>query len=176
MRERRIAFEKIINCRDLGGLKTADGPTIASGLLLRSANLAEATEEDRKVLREKYHLAKIIDLRTETERRERPDVEYIPIPIFDERAAGITHEKKNAGTTAFRCGSGYGAAIPHNGGKRNSRQNLGRAARCVMEHDFSKGSVLWHGGEGPVRVAQRPAAQRSGREPRHDSGGLSADQ
>lgn len=83
--------------RDLGGLKTADGPTIASGLLLRSANLAEATEEDRKVLREKYHLAKIIDLRTETERRERPDVEYIPIPIFDERAAGITHEKKPRG-------------------------------------------------------------------------------
>ena len=31
------------------------------------------------------------------------------------------------------------------------RENLGKAARCVMEHDFSKGSVLWHCTEGKDR-------------------------
>ena len=65
---------------------------------IRSANLTEATEADRRILREKYHLAKIIDLRTEAEHSEKPDavmnaVEYLPIPIFETGVAGISHEK-----------------------------------------------------------------------------------
>ena len=48
MNRRRIGFEKIQNARDLGGLRTEDGHTIASGLLFRSANLAEATEADMR--------------------------------------------------------------------------------------------------------------------------------
>lgn len=31
------------------------------------------------------------------------------------------------------------------------RENLGKAARTIMEHDFSKGSVLWHCTEGKDR-------------------------
>ena len=42
MAERRITFEKIGNVRDLGGLRTTQGRVIASRLLIRSANLAEA--------------------------------------------------------------------------------------------------------------------------------------
>lgn len=70
MRDRRIYFEKIQNIRDLGGLKTMDGQSIASGLLLRSANLSGATDSDIKKLTETYHLAKIIDLRTSMEKEE----------------------------------------------------------------------------------------------------------
>ncbi len=40
MNNRRIIFEGIQNVRDLGGLPTTDGHTIAAGRLLRSANLA----------------------------------------------------------------------------------------------------------------------------------------
>ena len=84
MCDRSIEFERIQNARDLGGLRVSDGRVIASGLLIRSANLAEATEADVRILREKYHLAKIIDLRTEVERSEKPDaamddVEYLQI-------------------------------------------------------------------------------------------------
>ena len=84
MNDRSISFEKIYNARDMGGLRTAQGRMISAGLLLRSANLSEATEADKKVLREKYHLSKIIDLRTEVERSEKPDaamddVEYLQI-------------------------------------------------------------------------------------------------
>ena len=82
-------------------MRTAQGHIISSGLLIRSANLTDATEADRNVLREKYRLSKIIDLRTEIERDEMPDVsmvtvDYLPIPIFDESVAGISHEKKSS--------------------------------------------------------------------------------
>ena len=89
MNDRIISFEKISNARDLGGLRTVQGSIISSGLLIRSANLSDATETDKKILREKYCLSKIIDLRTEMERNEMPDVsiadvDYLPIPIFDD--------------------------------------------------------------------------------------------
>lgn len=75
--------------------------------MIRSANLSDATETDKKILREKYCLSKIIDLRTEIEQNEMPD--------------------------------------------SSCRENLGKAARCVMEHDFLKGGVLWHCTEGKDR-------------------------
>lgn len=102
MNDRSISFEKISNARDMGGLRTAQGCIISSGLLIRSANLSNATEADRNILREKYHLSKIIDLRTEMECSEMPDVsiadvDYLSIPIFGKSAAGISHEKRSSG-------------------------------------------------------------------------------
>ena len=101
MCDRSIEFERIQNARDLGSLRVSDGRVIASGLLIRSANLAEATEADRRIMQEKYHLAKIIDLRTEAERKEMPDAlipaaDYLPIPIFDSAVAGISHEQQSS--------------------------------------------------------------------------------
>lgn len=77
MSSRKIKFEKIWNARDMGGLLNAHGEMISSGRLLRSANLADATEMDKEMLQKQYHIAKIIDLRTEMERKEKPDV-FIP--------------------------------------------------------------------------------------------------
>ncbi|MGN0487568.1 MAG: tyrosine-protein phosphatase [Acutalibacteraceae bacterium] len=156
MNDRSIAFEKIANARELGGLNTENGGIIASGLLIRSANLSEATETDKSILREKYRLAKIIDLRTDLERNERPDapmadVEYLSIPVFDISVAGISHEKMNHYEEILsvipKMGQLYGKMVSDS----SCRENLGKAARCVMEHDFSKGSVLWHCTEGKDR-------------------------
>lgn len=157
MNNRRINFQGIQNVRDLGGLLTADGHIIAPGLLFRSANLAEATQADIRNLHEKQHLAKVIDLRTEMERSERPDAElaehvvYLPIPVFDERVAGISHEKNSGANQA-------GAIIPKMENlyrmmvtEESCRRNLSKAARCVMEHNFAEGSVLWHCTEGKDR-------------------------
>ena len=69
--------------------------------------LAQKRKTDKKILCEKYRLSIIIDLRTEIEQNEMPDL--------------------------------------------SCRENLGKAARCVMEHDFSKGCVLWHCTEGKDR-------------------------
>lgn len=154
--DRNIHFEKIANARDLGGLQTMNGCTISLGLLLRSANLSDATEEDIIDLREKYHLSKIIDLRTETERRERPDVtmesvEYQSIPVFDESVAGISHEKKGMNEQIFSMFPKMGQLYSRMVTDPSCLEHLGKAARSVMEHDFTKGSVLWHCTEGKDR-------------------------
>lgn len=55
--DRRIGFEGIDNCRQLGGLPGAGGEKhIKNGLLLRSANLFGATARDGEVLTGTYRL------------------------------------------------------------------------------------------------------------------------
>lgn len=156
MNERNIPFEGIHNARDLGGLCAAQGHSILPGLLLRSANLAEATIADRRMLREKYRLAKVIDLRTQAERSERTDavfadVEYLRIPIFEAGVAGISHERQNGSAQLIASLPRMEPLYRRMVTEPSCRENLGRAARCVMEHDFSKGSVLWHCTEGKDR-------------------------
>lgn len=155
-KNRRISFEKIKNARDLGGLKTQDGRVIACGHLLRSANLSEATDGDVKKLEEKYHLSMVVDLRTGVERKERPDViagtvAYTPVPIFDESVLGISHEKSaHENQISMRppvMEDLYRKMVTDD----IFRTNLGKAVRTIMEHDFSKGSVLWHCTEGKDR-------------------------
>lgn len=151
MEKRIISFEGIANCRDLGGLSNREGRTVRSGLLLRSANLAGAGAEDTGRLGEQYRLRRIVDLRTSQERREQPDVpvpgaEHLPVPIFDERVAGISHEKEQKESPRIPVMEELYRMIVI-----DCAANLGRAVRAVMETDFSRGSVLWHCTEGKDR-------------------------
>ena len=94
---RLLAFDKLHNTRDLGGLKTTDGHTIRSGLLLRSGRLSDLTSGDVKIL--SGIIRTVIDLRSDGERAQQPDiqipgVENIHIPIVDSFTAGISREKE----------------------------------------------------------------------------------
>ena len=70
---RRILFEGISNCRDLGGLQNAEGQTIREGLLLRSAHLKDAAPTDIQDLQGFFSLSEIVDLRDTVEQGELPD-------------------------------------------------------------------------------------------------------
>ena len=66
-------LEGLNNGRDLGGYVTADGQSqIKSGLLLRTAKLADCTEGDVALLAS-MGVKKVIDLRMLTERLSKPD-------------------------------------------------------------------------------------------------------
>ena len=68
-----VGLEGLNNARDLGGYVTADGQSqIKSGLLLRTAKLADCTEGDIAVL-QSYDIEKVIDLRMLPERLSKPD-------------------------------------------------------------------------------------------------------
>ena len=80
------------NARDLGCV-----PGIRMGQVIRSGNLSKLTSEDMNFLAD-YGLKKVVDLRTDKELEEKPDmklagVEYVHIPLLDEATAGITHEE-----------------------------------------------------------------------------------
>ena len=72
-----IPFEGLRNTRDLGGMPTADGRTIAPAKLLRSGALHKASEQDLARLVGDYDLAGVIDFRTQLERdKEPPSIAY----------------------------------------------------------------------------------------------------
>lgn len=144
---RRILFEGIINCRDLGGLQTEDGRVIREGMLLRSANLAGATVQDIRDLTEVLHLAKIVDLRNTVEQSELMDAEipgavHVDNPVLEEEQAGITHEKdqKPIYERYPPMAEMYSAFIT----KPDMAANISRAVRRILTHDYSEGPVLWH--------------------------------
>lgn len=64
---REIAFESILNFRDLGGYQTADGRKVAWRRLFRSGNLAEMTENDFNKFHKELGISVIIDLRSDYE-------------------------------------------------------------------------------------------------------------
>lgn len=105
---KRISAKGLSNLRDLGGIRAADGRRVREGLFFRSDSLHRIGPLTCSLLRDKLHVATIIDLRTPLEMEEKPDivvegVESVAIPIFDESAIGITRES----------GADYGKFIRH---------------------------------------------------------------
>lgn len=72
-RERSALPLSLSNARQLGGIVLRDGRRVRDGLLLRTSRLADASEEDLRVLRERYRLSLILDMRGESEIRRAPD-------------------------------------------------------------------------------------------------------
>lgn len=144
--DRRLRFEGIENCRELGEIPVAEAKYIRSGLLLRSANLFRASGTDVKILNGTYRLHTVIDLRTETERRQKPDpvmegVEYLCLPIFDEATGGITREEDGPAQFVLPdMRSLYRTMVTDT----ECLRAFSRVLTVIFSHDFEKGSILWH--------------------------------
>jgi len=81
-----LGIASVVNLRDLGGYVTADGATVARGLVYRSNQLSEIPEEDMEKLAA-LGLKVDYDLRTIDERDARPDelppgVEYVVVDVL----------------------------------------------------------------------------------------------
>ena len=134
----------IQNMRDLGGLRTGDGRKIRPGMLIRSAQLAQAGAEELE------HVAAVIDLRTIKEREEMPDLvyscRYLPMPVFDEFKPGVSHEEEAKQTPKLPdMAVLYGILV------RNYMDSFRNILTAIMHHDFSEGAILWHCTEGKDR-------------------------
>ena len=94
-----IRLKHVKNYRDLGGIKTVDGREIRPHMLIRGTALFSPGPIAISVLKTRYNLKTVIDLRTKKEMLEKPDVEidgveFLHMPIINEAVAGISHEKK----------------------------------------------------------------------------------
>ena len=84
-----LSLTGVGNARELGGYTAEDGKTVKRGVLLRTAKLVNATEEDIARLLSAYHLAVDVDFRGDNEVERAPDpvmegVEYLNIHILDD--------------------------------------------------------------------------------------------
>ena len=84
-----LSLTGVNNARELGGYAAEDGKTVKRGVLLRTAKLANAAEEDIERLLSVYHLAVDVDFRGDQEIESAPDpemegVEYLNIHILDD--------------------------------------------------------------------------------------------
>ena len=70
--QRRIALSGAVNFRDLGGYATADGRSVRYGLVFRSDQLADLSDEDLQVV-SAIGLRHVCDLRADEERAHRPN-------------------------------------------------------------------------------------------------------
>lgn len=93
-----LPVEGIVNARDLGGYMTADSMFVKSGLLMRGASLASAKDADLALLAS-LHTVKIIDFRTEAEKKGNedkvlPEAKYVSLPITTSDAGSASAKIK----------------------------------------------------------------------------------
>lgn len=96
--QRRVLFEHIVNCRDLGGYPCADGAVTRFDRLLRCGIPRDPTPRDMEALYQRG-IRTVIDLRGDLEAIERPsaflnhpDFEYRQISLLEVNPA-ITDER-----------------------------------------------------------------------------------
>ena len=68
-----LNLPSIWNDRQLGGYRMKNGKKIKDNLLIRTARLAEASDEDLAALCDTYHIGTVVDLRTDEEVTHHPD-------------------------------------------------------------------------------------------------------
>lgn len=154
----RIPLQSLSNTRDLGALETEDGRHIIPRKLLRSGDLYHVSMADKEILADEYRLKTVIDLRTEAERKQKPDtimagVEYYHIPVFDEDAMGVSREK-NSVTALFDF-----QGDPEEVMEKQYRDFI-RDPYCVKQYAkfidvflrHKDGAVLWHCSAGKDRA------------------------
>ena len=89
-------LKSCLNIRDLGGAKGAGGRTVRTRRLVRSAKTDELTPEDELLIKERFGVTAIIDLRTEKEAEGKPDrtfgCGYYNIPLRPDVKEGIKYK------------------------------------------------------------------------------------
>ncbi|SFE50878.1 tyrosine-protein phosphatase [Thermoflexibacter ruber] len=70
--ERRFFMEQSPNFRDLGGLKTADGKTVAWGRIFRCGDMGKLSDNDLQMIAQQ-NIKHVVDFRNEQEVAQSPD-------------------------------------------------------------------------------------------------------
>lgn len=152
--KRDIRVKSIHNIRDLGGLTNKDGKTIKRSLLIRSGELNKVSIKNINYLKEEYKLKKIIDLRNDEEKQEKPDINiegiiYMHVPVLKETRLGITREEKLHIKEYAKNLPDMKEMYRDFINNENCKENLAKALKEIIRN--RDGSILWHCSAGKDR-------------------------
>ncbi len=162
----QIKLKNTKNTRSLSDLVNKNGLSIKKHYLIRSDALNKLDEYDKKILKEKYHLKRVIDLRCENEFENNPDViidgvELCLNPILPKERVGVS--KKGNDEEDFHD---FIETIQKNGAL-SSIEFMTKVYKELVSSDFSNaaygrflqlllkkphGPVLWHCSAGKDRA------------------------
>jgi protein tyrosine/serine phosphatase len=86
LHQRELAWEGLLNARDLGGHSTTDGGETRYGRVVRADSISQLTDAGWKAMLE-YGIRTVVDLRGDHERQEDPpahvDVDVLHVPFME---------------------------------------------------------------------------------------------
>lgn len=164
-----IIFDNIVNARDLGGLRAHAGKTVKPNLLLRTAHLHDASDDDLLRLKQQYNLQQVFDFRSLQEMQFQPDrqiqgVKYHSLPTIDMRKEQQTGQaipeeafqnlEQHIVNYSFYPQVQQMAANMYPSLIRSEYSQLQYAAflRLIIEAEPPYGAVLWHCSQGKDRT------------------------
>ncbi|MBR1738582.1 MAG: tyrosine-protein phosphatase, partial [Firmicutes bacterium] len=110
-KQRLSDIEGMTNARQLGGYVNTEGRKIKQNVILRTGKPSDGSENDLRLLSEKYHVSDMVDFRTESEAQTAPEptVEgavnhHIPLNIAGDMSFLVTDEFKQAYAKAMQSG------------------------------------------------------------------------
>jgi protein-tyrosine phosphatase len=143
MRRERNPMNKILNFRELGGIKTSDGGEIRRGVFFRAAELDFADEGDAAELRS-LNLKTVFDFRDDREKTDssiygRLDAEYYNVPVSAENAKIIKLRTKFSLNALLSLSGGdvcevYAELPFNNGSYKNFFELIRRGCTPILFH------------------------------------------
>ena len=114
---RNLPLSGIQNARQIGGIVIVD-KVVRCDVLLRTANLSTASDEDLALLRDTYHVAQVFDFRSTYEHEVLPDqviehCTYYWLPCLDQAVKGMGQDMSADASKPQPSISKIGEAILH---------------------------------------------------------------
>lgn len=163
MKIQNLKLKGLPNTRDLGGMPTSDGKTIAHGRLIRSGKLYKLPEKTAKALADAGVTA-VADMRTDTERGKYPDTliegaKYFTFPLAftaTEEIPCVRHIKLLSAESR-RLKSEFGGDEDNYMKSLYSLLLFGERYTAALRELFrllleNEGCMLWHCGGGKDRA------------------------
>ena len=164
---RILHLQGVLNARELGGLPLKDNRVVKHGKIIRTGRLSNLTVDDRKQLKDTWHVTRIVDLRNNREVAEYPDMElegavYQQISIIPGELDGIS--RQDNGMDPIDRAIIRAENLHKNGGAKGLLEGMyGQMADdeyCAdrikdffdMMLDLEEGAFIWHCTSGKDRT------------------------
>ncbi|WP_203651084.1 tyrosine-protein phosphatase [Secundilactobacillus yichangensis] len=147
----QVKLQGAHNVRDLGGYQTSTKQKVKPRLLLRSAKLAGLTHKDKQLLVHRYHLQKVVDLRTPAVIARTPDAKIPGVRLLKEP---VVSDKTMASVNRVAAVSGTKSMVKMYQSFVTTAQARHAYRQLFLQLLKAPGNraILWHCSEGKDRT------------------------